>query len=273
MIVDRGGFVSAISIHSGEILTKPDRFHWISVNGNAVRIVGTTPIVSNVPIQTIKDDWTYLAGANGLPWLTIAEPQRREIVNRHSITRQDGIESNTCQVELGYLTLIDEGQAMTYAAMGTAVAATGFKLPKWQGFGAAPPRLTTQLQRDIQWETQFPNPPATRSGFSKAIGRPSHQAALQQDLLDLEAKNPALVGQGVSAITDIRVNQQQVNALGKRVGRNRPDLSWTAEYPNGTKKRFHVEYEGNPPVRGQYHTDRIILNDPASDMPVVRIIP
>src|ERR1051325_5901795 len=64
--------------------------------------------------------------------------------------------------------------------------------------------------------------------------------------------------------TDIRVNQQQVNALGQRVGINRPDLQYTLPGNN----RVYIEYDNTTPgtwpntPRGNQHADRILANDP-----------
>ena len=57
--------------------------------------------------------------------------------------------------------------------------------------------------------------------------------------------------------TDIRMNQQQVNADGTRVGINRPDLQYTL---NG--KRYHIEYESSNPGAGPAHEARSSANDP-----------
>lgn len=59
--------------------------------------------------------------------------------------------------------------------------------------------------------------------------------------------------------TNIRVNQQQVNALGLRVGTNRPDVQATA--PNG--QRVYIEYDTSRSMRGPMHEIRIKANDPS----------
>jgi hypothetical protein len=66
---------------------------------------------------------------------------------------------------------------------------------------------------------------------------------------------------------NIRVNQQQVNALGQRVGINRPDLQYTL---NG--KRHYLEYEGPGNPRGSAHQARILANDPSADF-ALRLVP
>jgi len=88
----------------------------------------------------------------------------------------------------------------------------------------------TRLAQDIAV-----NPVAPRAlGLGRSIGRPSHNQALQADIAALPR-----------GATGIRVNQQQVNALGQRVGINRPDLQYTL---NG--QRYYVEYEGLANPRG-----------------------
>jgi hypothetical protein len=63
---------------------------------------------------------------------------------------------------------------------------------------------------------------------------------------------------------DFRVDQQQVNSAGQRVGINRPDLQYTRA--DGT--RVYIEYDNRIPStfpntpRGQAHADRILANDP-----------
>nr|WP_319397160.1 RHS repeat-associated core domain-containing protein [uncultured Desulfobacter sp.] len=58
--------------------------------------------------------------------------------------------------------------------------------------------------------------------------------------------------------TDIRVNQQQVNAAGQRVGINRPDIQATS--PSG--ERIYLEYDTSISNRGPLHQQRITANDP-----------
>ncbi|PPI51989.1 hypothetical protein C5D35_10815 [Rathayibacter toxicus] len=56
---------------------------------------------------------------------------------------------------------------------------------------------------------------------------------------------------------DIRVDQQQINAAGVRVGLNRPDLQYTK---NGI--RYYVEWDSVSSDRGLKHASRILANDP-----------
>jgi hypothetical protein len=50
-----------------------------------------------------------------------------------------------------------------------------------------------------------------------------------------------------------------VNALGERVGINRPDLQYTL---NG--RRYYYEYEGPGNPRGAAHEARLRANDPSA---------
>mgnify|MGYP000864618658 CR=1 FL=1 len=110
----------------------------------------------------------------------------------------------------------------------------------------------TRLAQDIAVSPVAP--PAL--GLTRSIGRASHNQALQADIAALPR-----------GATDIRVNQQQVNALGQRVGINRPDLQYTV---NG--QRYYVEYEGVANPRGAAHEARILANDPSASF-TLRIVP
>jgi hypothetical protein len=56
---------------------------------------------------------------------------------------------------------------------------------------------------------------------------------------------------------DFRVNQQQVNAAGERVGINRPDVQFTY-----MGNRYHIEYDRIPAPRAVGHAMRSVANDP-----------
>jgi hypothetical protein len=72
-----------------------------------------------------------------------------------------------------------------------------------------------------------PTPPPAKD-LKRPIGlSPTQNARLQADIKRLEAQGA----------TNIRVNQQQVNVEGVRVGVNRPDLQYTLD-----GRRYYVEY-------------------------------
>ena len=88
-----------------------------------------------------------------------------------------------------------------------------------------------------------------RGGGDGTIGtNPNQEAALRRDIQQAEQEGA----------TDIRANQEQTNAQGVRVGRNRPDLQYTDQ--NGI--RHYIEYDQDP-SNGAAHAQRIQANDPA----------
>jgi hypothetical protein len=97
-------------------------------------------------------------------------------------------------------------------------------------------------------------PPRSLRTNRKISGNKVQQRALAADVRRLR----------LEGARDIRVNQQQVNAAGERVGLNRPDLQYTR--PDGT--RVYVEYDNATPgsfpntPRGPMHAARILANDP-----------
>lgn len=77
-------------------------------------------------------------------------------------------------------------------------------------------------------------PPADETG--KIGESPTQDAELRKDIELAKAEGA----------TDIRVNQEQVNAQRKRVGINRPDLQYTTK--DGT--RVYIEYDTKQSGRG-----------------------
>ena len=193
----------------------------------------------------------------------------------------------------GYLTSSESGRSYSgpdgatdflFGAAGGALAAGGGRLigagikMVSQRVAAAEAQRVAELARNIKWNAENTpkpfngdphsiecsnstaaetvprlardvavSPIAPRAlGVNRSIGRASHNAALGDDIAELPR-----------GATDIRVNQQQVNAAGQRVGINRPDLQYTL---NGD--RFYSEYEGLANPRGAAHESRILSNDP-----------
>jgi hypothetical protein len=86
--------------------------------------------------------------------------------------------------------------------------------------------------------------------LTRPIGLSATQnAAMQADIASLQA----------AGATEFRVNQQQVNAAGNRVGINRPDL----QYSDANGNRVYIEYDTPSSTRGPGHKTRILANDPA----------
>ncbi|MFB6719398.1 RHS repeat-associated core domain-containing protein [Kribbella sp. NPDC056345] len=140
------------------------------------------------------------------------------------------------------------------AVSGAAKAATGaIKTAggKTAGKVAAVARQATGrvAPRTARDKAVSPIAPAAKS-LNRPIGNsPTQNAQLQNDIRALRARGA----------TDMRVNQQQVNINGDRVGVNRPDLQYTL---NG--RRHYAEYDVPPPTRAPGHKQRIIANDPTA---------
>ena len=116
------------------------------------------------------------------------------------------------------------------------------RLPLASG-NAAP--TAPRLSQDINVS---PTVPPVRS-LSRPIGQsPTQNAALQADIAAARAQGA----------TNFRVNQQQINVAGQRVGVNRPDL----QYTNADGARVYVEYDTTSSIRGPGHRTRILANDP-----------
>ncbi|WP_037501178.1 DUF6531 domain-containing protein [Solirubrobacter soli] len=90
-----------------------------------------------------------------------------------------------------------------------------------------------------------PKPPAPLR-LNRPIGRATHNQALADEIANLPP-----------GAYDLRVNQQQVNLEGVRVGTNRPDLQYSLD-----GKRHYVEFEGFDNPRGDAHEYRLLANDP-----------
>lgn len=108
-----------------------------------------------------------------------------------------------------------------------------------------------RLAQDIAVSRDAPEALST----ARPIGQSATQnAAAQEDVAALESQG----------YTDIRVNQQQVNAagegnaVGERVGVNRPDIQATS--PTG--QRVYIEYDTSASSRAAGHLQRILANDP-----------
>ncbi|HEV8427371.1 MAG TPA: RHS repeat-associated core domain-containing protein [Pyrinomonadaceae bacterium] len=104
--------------------------------------------------------------------------------------------------------------------------------------------------QDIGRESNYPNPPPANDGAGTIGTNANRTASLERDVR---------IARFLRA-TDIRVNQEQVNAQGTRVGVNRPDLQFTLF----GRLRVYIEYDPTNPVgnRGPGHNARTLSNDP-----------
>lgn len=113
--------------------------------------------------------------------------------------------------------------------------------------------VAARLARDVNVN---PVPPGALP-TSRPIGlSPTQNARLQQDIARARAEGG----------TDFRVNQQQVNAAGDRVGVNRPDL----QYTDASGRRVYVEYDRASSTRGVPHQQRIQANDSSGKVILIK---
>ena len=111
------------------------------------------------------------------------------------------------------------------------------------GAASALPRRTT---RDLAIDATPPRALSTR----RPIGKDPYQNRLaQRDIAAAE----------LEGATNVRVNQQQVNAGGERLGVNRPDV----QYTDAAGRRIYVEYDIAPAERAVPHALRLLANDSA----------
>jgi hypothetical protein len=107
------------------------------------------------------------------------------------------------------------------------------------------PVASSRNLRDEQVDPMAPRPRPT----DRPIGdSPSQNAAAQAEVA-------RMIREGYK---DIRVNQEQVNAEGERVGINRPDVQGTS--PEGIRE-YH-EFDTDRSYRGPEHEARLSANDP-----------
>ena len=113
-----------------------------------------------------------------------------------------------------------------------------------------------RLPRDVKLGDSKPAPKALPTAGRK-IGKSENQNKAVQDMAkELKAKGA----------TDIRIDQQQVNAEGKHVGVNRPDLQYTLD-----GKRHYVEWDTKSSSRGELHEYRTLANDPKGEVKLIEM--
>ncbi len=107
-----------------------------------------------------------------------------------------------------------------------------------------------RTEKDFTVSTDAPEVKPTDRDISRSA---TQNQSLQNRLYYLRSLG------GRALVYDERVNQQQVNAGGDRVGINQPDLQYTV----GGGRRYE-EYDKSSSNRGVPHAARILANDPAS---------
>jgi YD repeat-containing protein len=114
--------------------------------------------------------------------------------------------------------------------------------------GSVQPSGTPRLSQDINVD---PTPPDPLAWEARTVGLNANQNQMViKDATDA-------YNQGA---TDIRINQQQVDANGVRVGVNRPDL----QYTDANGNRIYIEYDTPTSPRAIPHQVRIQANDPTA---------
>jgi hypothetical protein len=94
-----------------------------------------------------------------------------------------------------------------------------------------------------------PTPPPEKPLPGRTVGRsPTQNEAMQADVAYLRSIRA----------TNIRINQQQLDANGTRIGINRPDVQ--ARLPDG--RMIYIEYDTSRSDRGPGHAARLGINDP-----------
>jgi hypothetical protein len=242
LFADGGGYVFARNLFSrGMFTTSPDNF--VEVAGQTIRLVGGQAVFSPKSANVVRQEWNTLTGVS-LLYDSLVPADKLLLEQSHGCTRSDGSSSR-----------INEAQwkaVFLGAALAEIAAAMSSRLGPRLAQMARTPVPGQRLPQDIAVN---PNPPAVLRTSTRSIGRASHDAAVQGDIANLPAN-----------AVDVRLNQQQVNGAGVRVGTNRPDLQWSV---NG--QRYYKEYEGIGAPRGVSHTLRIKANDPAGIVSVVEI--
>ena len=116
------------------------------------------------------------------------------------------------------------------------------------------PTTATRLPQDVAVDPIGPDTLA----LDRPVGlSPTQNAQVQADIAQAQAEGA----------TDFRVNQQQVDASGNRVGINRPDL----QYTDANGNRIYVEYDAPSSTRGPGHETRILANDPNGTVILKRV--
>ena len=135
---------------------------------------------------------------------------------------------------------------MTAAAAG-AFTFHGAKMV--QGLAAATGGSNNAQASQLPQDAAVSSTPPAALDTNRPVGRSATQNA---------AKDADVAAAEAAGATDIRVNQQQVNAAGDRVGINRPDL----QYTDANGQRVYVEYDTSSSNRAAGHQCRIQANDP-----------
>jgi RHS repeat-associated protein len=146
---------------------------------------------------------------------------------------------------LNYAVNTPEGRGMVAAsvAVGVASGRLGFGSSGRYADAAIDP-VAARLPQDLAVSPTAPRP--------LPLSRPISNSATQNSYLQSR-----IVGLRNGGATDIRVNQQQVDINGVRIGVNRPDLQYSLN-----NARHYEEFETSSLADAVAHGPRILANDP-----------
>lgn len=144
-------------------------------------------------------------------------------------------------------------QTDDFLPSGTTASNTPVRPPTASSASAAGPQPTVvtnsavpRVPQDINVSPTAPDALPLNRPVSQS---PTQNQFVQDRITDLQAQGA----------TDIRVNQQQVDLNGGRVGTNRPDL----QYSDANGNRIYEEFDTTASNRAGPHADRILANDPS----------
>lgn len=158
--------------------------------------------------------------------------------------------------------MLGDGAKVTDAALAWAKKG-GSATQAAISFIASNPLLTSEAKADITLRIVRLNPAKARLIQDAAVrGSPAPAALplsrpISKDPLQNARKDKMVADLQALGYKDIRVNQQQVNVHGVRVGINRPDVQATA--PDGTRRYW--EFDTQSSGRGPAHRARTLSND------------
>jgi RHS repeat-associated protein len=140
------------------------------------------------------------------------------------------------------------GTATAPTGVGVAVAVGGGALVV-DGAGRAVQGATNVVAAAAVWANvlSMSAGPEANGGNARQHGGPAHDAAIDQRIAELK-EDPS--------VTNVRKNQQQVDAQGNKVGTNRPDIQYDKDGVHHV-----VEYD-TIPANGTKHGEVIFQNDP-----------
>lgn len=202
------------------------------------------------------DSWQYLAGSIAGGFVVVGDA-------RDVIANLSSLEWTAALVSLAAaIPVLGDGAKVTDAALAFAKKG-GRATHAAMSFVAMNPALSDGLKVDLTRKIVRLDLAKARLSQDAAVrgkpapaplspGRPISKDGVQNKLKDEMVRR--LQSEGY---TDIRVNQQQVDTDGMRVGINRPDIQATA--PDGTRHTW--EYDTESSDRGPAHRSRILSND------------